>query len=178
MRSVILKSFCSQLNLSRLSIDHTTYHHFLGNGASDSEIDVIIYSKSANEVLIKILCKLASPDHASHHDALISEFLLAESSSPPLKADCPSAPRICNDRVKIYWTESGILDYESYVSTSLRRLRDNWLNPHSVGSTSILLASTNSIPQSWAMATNPSKDLSLPFNPKPKKKEVCYDHIR
>ena len=35
--------FCSQYQLITLPLLHTTYHHFVGDGAFDSEIDVILY---------------------------------------------------------------------------------------------------------------------------------------
>ena len=48
-RTRALLSFCQNLNLNRLSIDHPTYHHFMGHGLSDSELDVLLSSASANE---------------------------------------------------------------------------------------------------------------------------------
>ena len=34
--------FCERLNLKSTETNHTTYHHFVGNGNSDSSIDVIL----------------------------------------------------------------------------------------------------------------------------------------
>ena len=48
-RSSVLKSFCSQLHLCRLPIGHSTDHHFIGDGISDSELDVLLTSQSAKK---------------------------------------------------------------------------------------------------------------------------------
>ena len=39
-RCRILKSFCNQWNLVSSTIHHPTYHHFTGQGASDSQLDI------------------------------------------------------------------------------------------------------------------------------------------
>ena len=36
--------FCTDLCLSRVSLNHNTYHHFLGGGVSNSELDVLLFS--------------------------------------------------------------------------------------------------------------------------------------
>ena len=43
-RSQMLTHFLAQHNLLRLNITHKTYHHFVGNGAFDSDLDVVLFS--------------------------------------------------------------------------------------------------------------------------------------
>ena len=44
-RMVVFSSFTSAFNLVQIPIKHKTYHHFLGGGAFDSNIDVILHSR-------------------------------------------------------------------------------------------------------------------------------------
>ena len=169
-RSAFFSSFCNNQELVRLLIDHPTYHHFMGNGISDSELDVILFTETAPEELLCILCKLESPDHTSHHDALLSSFHL-----PPKNCTAPEAvdlvaPRILNNRVKIKWTETGIEQYKLCVAGQLSRIRDTWLDSSSSSCISILLESTNSLLSNCARLTNPFTDLSKPFIRRPVKK--------
>ena len=64
------------------------------------------------------------------------------------------APRINNDRHKISWSETGSLEYQSLVSPALSSLRENWLDPSSSSSISILISTTNKILSNAAQATN------------------------
>ena len=60
----LFRYFVEENKFSPLLLNHKTYHHFLNNGLSDSNIDVIMYPKvtsdgllsSTTESLIKILC--------------------------------------------------------------------------------------------------------------------------
>ena len=169
-RSVTFRSFCKQLNLQKVVIGHMTYHHFMGNGLSDSELDVLLYSGPGKEVLNEVLCKLNSPDHTSHHDALLSTSVLPAAKENPLYIEHEVAPRISNDRIKVKWTEDGVISYKSLLSNDLEKLRESWLDPSSAISTSILLASTNSLLKYCAQATNPTVDLAKPLSSCPKKK--------
>ena len=49
LRSSMITNLCDKWNLKRLPILHNTYHHFMGNGASDSKLDIILYSDNAEE---------------------------------------------------------------------------------------------------------------------------------
>ena len=42
-RAAILTAMISRLELTRVNIDHFTYHHFTGGGSSDSDLDVLLY---------------------------------------------------------------------------------------------------------------------------------------
>ena len=43
MRASFLSAFVNRLDLSRVPIGHCTYHHFTGGGASDSDLDLLLY---------------------------------------------------------------------------------------------------------------------------------------
>ena len=75
-RTTIFNKFCEDWQLTAPSIDHPTYHHFQGFGASDSQLDVILHSRNVSEKLLKIHCKLGNPLVTSHHDILLSIFCL------------------------------------------------------------------------------------------------------
>ena len=58
-RMIIFTNFLSNNYLTQTHIQHKTYHHFLGGGAFDSNIDVIIHSKDApfSESITAVFCK-------------------------------------------------------------------------------------------------------------------------
>ena len=39
----MLSAVINRLELSKVIINHTTYHHFTGNGESDSDLDILLY---------------------------------------------------------------------------------------------------------------------------------------
>ena len=51
--------FLIKHDLHRLHLSHPTYHHFVGNGLFDSDLDVVLYSNipGASEKLSNIICK-------------------------------------------------------------------------------------------------------------------------
>ena len=73
-RTALLAYLCQQYELQQAQIHHPTYHHFLGNGSSDSYLDKLLYSNSlaVKETLVKIICKLTNPLVESHHDIIVS----------------------------------------------------------------------------------------------------------
>ena len=76
MRSNLYAKLCKDFNLLETPILHPTYHHFTGNGMSDSTIDVLLHSVNAGEILCGMQCKLQDPMNLSHHDVLVSRFTL------------------------------------------------------------------------------------------------------
>ena len=44
LRSSLLKSFLKKHDLHRVHLPHPTYHHFVGEGLFDSDLDVLIFS--------------------------------------------------------------------------------------------------------------------------------------
>ena len=170
-RQKILRNFCDKWELTSTTINHPTYHHFMGHGASDSQLDVLIHSKNVKETLHKILCKLSNPLITSHHDALLS-YLSIPASIPPTKNDNPTAPRVFNNRVKIHWTTAGVEAYKDCVENNLATIRSTWLDPASSPSTSVLLQSTNSFLDRCARNTNPYSSLSTSVPEKSSKKPL------
>ena len=167
-RGIIVKKLCDDLDLAETTVEHPTYHHFLGDGRSDSQLDVLLHSKNSSETLLKILCKLENPLVTSHHDALLSSFLLPPQLLPRTPPSNPLAPRLVNNRVKIHWTDAGVFDYKNCVSENLSKLRSTWLDASSRGSFSVLLQSTNAFMDICAKKTNSFTSLAN----KPKTKSV------
>ena len=97
-RKIIFKKLCDDLDLAETTVEHPTYHHFLGDGRSDSQLDVLLHSKKSSETLLKIICKLENPLVTSHHDALLSSFLLPPQLLPRTPPSNPLAPRLVNTR--------------------------------------------------------------------------------
>ena len=129
----------------------------MGNGLSDSEIDVLMYSgdPSICEMLMNTHCKLTNPLIDSHHDLLVSSFpSLPASRQPGNEEGLVSAPRLENERVRVRWEEEGIEAYEELLGNSPQELRDRWTSQPSLNSFSVLLASTNIILSSAATETN------------------------
>ena len=153
-RSTLFKHFCLKHSIEGLDIPHPTYHHFLGNGLYDSQLDVVLSCASPMaENLQKIICKLSNPLVQSHHDVIVTELdlLLAESSSETHET---IAPKVSNERVKIKWEEENIPLYQSLISSNLSKLRNRWADASSPACISILLSCTNDILSSAAKASN------------------------
>ena len=141
-RKALFKKVCHDWNLVETVIKHPTYHHFQGEGMSDSQLDVLLHSKNYSETLNAIICKLSNHLVSSHHDVLLSTFSVPPAHSPTPE-DNPLAPRVDNRRVKIHWTETGIEHFKTSVDQNLTRMRSNWLDPSSPALMSVLLQSTN-----------------------------------
>ena len=78
-RSKIFAHFCSSFDLVRVPIGHNTYHHFVGDGLFDSDIDVILHSASSeySETVVKVYCKNDFPEVDSSHDLILSTLYIA-----------------------------------------------------------------------------------------------------
>ena len=86
--------------LTEVEFLHNTYHHFVGNGSSDSQLDRILCSV-ANEVLTNIECKLEDLFVDSHHDILCSEWR-SNFETPELSAThTSSVPTVPNTRHRV-----------------------------------------------------------------------------
>ena len=48
-RVILLKHLMKTLSLLRVPIQHSTYHHFVGNGQYDSDIDVLLYTTASTQ---------------------------------------------------------------------------------------------------------------------------------
>ena len=156
-RSTIFNHFLSQHNLHRTILGHNTYHHFIGDGQFDSDLDVLLYSNIPNctEILTDILCKHRNPLLESHHDLIISSFSLPSSPPAPASRHLITAPKIPNDRQKVLWSEEGVAEYAAAAGPGLAGLRERWEGSLSSPSCmSVLLSSTYSLLKSTAAATN------------------------
>ena len=150
MRVESLRKLCADLDLKRLELSHPTYHHFVGMGKSDSDLDVIIHPIQVQEKLIDIVCCLNDPTMSSHHDALITLCSIPNLSLRTNPTSHTQAHRIPNSHVKIHWPEEGAEKYSKCIGPLLENLGQSWLNSYSPSSLSILLWSTN-----YQFATEP-----------------------
>ena len=167
-RLKLFSHLCKKYSLSSLNFNHPTHHHFQGNGASDAQLDVILYRgpSAQSESLISVICSLDNPLVQSHHDIIESSFLVPRQSSQP-PTDNITAPRVCNNRVKIKWSDENIPAYKSLVSPSLATLRERWAGSTGPAASSILLAATNETLSLAAQETNDFSDLGKLHKPKP-----------
>ena len=166
-RLLQLTQIMERFGLLRVNIPHNTYHHFMGGGLYDSDIDVLLYSRQAgvNEKVTSLHCIRDNPDMLSHHDIIISECTIPTAPIPPLDYNLTTAPRLPNTRKKIVWSSEGVARYEELTGPALRALRDTWLNSSSTTFMSIALKMTNHVLTNTASATN--KGVSLSSKQKP-----------
>ena len=176
-RMAIFSSFLEQHCLSQVKISHKTYHHFLGGGAFDSNIDIILEPKdSPCESITTIYCKHDYPQIDSHHDVILSSFSIPVGDLPSPQDNLITAPRLSIHRHKILWSDEGIVKYKELVAERLSEIRMRWLDPSSKTSLSVLLATTNDILSRSALASNKSVDLSKPVLIKSEKKPASIKH--
>lgn len=159
----MLETLCTKFSLSNPDFGHPTHHHFVGNGAFDTQLDRLLYSGPIEqaESLPSIVCSLSNPLVNSHHDLLHSSIPLPPEASVARSENLVEAPKVPNTRVKIIWDENGISKFEDYVSPSLARLRKQWLPPFSSAGFSLLLSATNDALSLAAQTTNKVLDLSI-----------------
>ena len=158
-----LSHIITKNSLNRVSLLHPSYHHFIGEGGEfDSHLDVLLHSSQSavREILEEQICKKEHPLVNSHHDLLVSRAFLPKISTPTPMA-VPIAPKITNQRVKIKWSETGILDYQTVIGPCLDNLAARWCNPACPS------FSTYSLLNTAANSTNEILDLSKSYNPKP-----------
>ena len=171
-RVSILKSFLDDYKLVKIEISHKTYHHFVGNGEFDSNVDVLLQpaavDASLSESVSEILCKHDVPAINSHHDAIMSKFGIPAQEEVIPTSNLLTAPKLKHMRTTVFWTEQGIVDYARIVQSHLKRIRETWLIPTCQASMSILLQLTNHIMTEAAIATNKFKFLGKPISRKRK----------
>ena len=165
-RASLIDLFCLELSLMSLPILHKSYHHFMGGGRSDSNLDMVFFWEKSSENLNNIICKLTNPLIESHHDLIITSWSIPYISNYHKSTENVVAPRIPNNRTRITWSDPGIEMYESLVNPQLKRLQDLWLQSPTRSSLSLLIQATNNILTTSATATNRSTDLSKQFQRK------------
>ena len=168
-RVKLLDSLVSAYKLSKSNMHHKTYHHFVGGGQFDSNVDIILHPTAMTETVTSVLCKLKYPAISSHHDVILSSFKIPEITQVHCHPNLVTAPKLDHARTKIMWSEQGIADYSALMSDKLNELRTSWLNPSSQVSMSILLSLTSSMMTFVASATNGTKVLSKRITQRRKK---------
>ena len=162
-RNAVFSNFCNELQLLRVELQHNTYHHFLGQGSFDSELDVLLFSgkQGVSEELSAIHCVLHDHRVDSHHDLLISNAIVPTNLKAPADTSRNvTAPKVHNTRHKIVWDESSKEEYELLLSMHLPRIRNLWMDSSSPSSMSILFEATSMILSQAALLLNKSIDLS------------------
>ena len=165
IRMKIFNDFLKLMNLKCINIKHKTYHHFVGDGVFDSNIDVVLHStqSKSTEQINEIICGKVNPLIESHHDLIVSTIALPRQI--PEVSEAPESPPIIeNTRIRTIWSDDNIESYRELINDSLEKLRGRWMNPESRTSVSILLEQTSCILKSAAIATN--KTIAL-ADPKP-----------
>ena len=154
----LLRRFIEEFSLNLADIKHPTYHHFVGEGKFDSNIDVILYSDCdhVSETISQVICKFDKPEITSHHDIILTRFTLPAGDLPTTSEDLVSAPRTTHPRSKVLWNEDGATMFRELVSSQLQQLRQSWLESNSKAATSVLLQATNFVLNKAAALTNPS----------------------
>ena len=77
-RMQLLAHFKEEFSLSQVPVSHPTYHHFVGDGKYDSNIDILLHTKTEDvtEEVTNIMCVNDIPEVTSHHDILLSHCSL------------------------------------------------------------------------------------------------------
>ena len=106
-RSTILSAMISRMELARVSISDPTYHHFTGNGSSDSDLDILLCGggEGVSESLVEHCCKILNPTMFSHHDLIVSTCTIPHIQH--VEHDVSkniTAPRIPNERFSTRWS--------------------------------------------------------------------------
>ena len=163
-RQTIFDNFCRDHVLASVPIEHKTYHHFIGGGLFDSNVDVILHSKMAEikESLSEIICKFENGLVESHHDIILTKVSLPVTEPSDDAEDLIVAPKVVNSRTRILWEDENIPEYQAAVSRKLVELRGKWQDPSSKSSISILLQLTSTLLVDSAINTNKHLQLGIP----------------
>ena len=135
----------------------------MGNGLSDSELDVLLLSDQdgVSEIVDKIECTLDNPMVDSHHDLVVSTMSIPSVTPSPIqRSSNVQAPQVPNTRQKIIWSVDGIQEYHQILAHHLPQIRERWLDPSSPSSMSILFQLTNMIMSETAAMFNKVVSLS------------------
>ena len=156
-RATYLSAAISRLKLSRVLIIHPTYHHFTGNGDSDSDLDLLLYGggEGVNESLVNTVCELEHPLMFSHHDLFVSTCTIPSHQYEQTDdGKQVTAPRVPNLRFKTKWNDDGVSEYAQLLSPLLPQIRETWGGLQSNTNISLLISSTYSAMNLMSKATN------------------------
>ena len=112
-RVALLQHIIRKHNIKCVPLHHNTYHHFVGNGESDSEIDLLMCIGNVVETVERIICKKENALLDSHHNMILSllQATVEEEEKSEDETNPDEAPRINNERINIKWSEEGIHSY-------------------------------------------------------------------
>ena len=164
-------NFKSNLNLTSVQINHKTYHHFLGGGLFDSNIDVLLFidDKDVHEEVTDVYCKEVHPIIQSYHDVISSVFKLPAKITQEAQSTL-QVPVIPNIRKKTVWSVETIPAYQCLICQSLADLRKRWSVPSSRSSVALLIQLSSQILSSAASASNTT--FALADSPSIKSSEI------
>ena len=169
-RTGLLNYFITSHSFISLDIPHPTYHHFVGDGSSDSHLDRIFHSESIEtpEKLSRLHCKLSNPLIESHHDILISTVELEHTVREDFENNIV-APKVENTRTRVAWSEAGIEAYKALVVPKLQLIQETWFNTPNITPSimSLGLQSTNTALVESACETNRTIYLGQSVQPRP-----------
>ena len=173
-RDDLFSFFMSNNSLQSIPINHTTYHHFMNGGSSDSCIDVILSStvdasgdpNTQVETLLSIVCSKSCDLINSSHDLLITSLDLTSKPVNPPTLNTLVAPRVSDKKHKIVWSEEGVTKYQELLQNTLPSLQSDFSGNLLSSSASVLLQATSHILSAAAKYTNKSIDISTPRKPK------------
>ena len=95
----------------------------MGNGNSDSSIDVILErnpGQQFSEEILEILCSKSDHRIDSKHDAILSEVHLPSLIQDSQIVD--TVPEVANDKHRIVWSEEGFPAYQELLLARLPEL--------------------------------------------------------
>ena len=163
-RPLLLQEFLERYNLLPTPLGHTTYHHFMGNGASHSQLDILIYSSGHSDKLVDIICKVDNPLVTSSHDVIVSSFELSPVFHQPQAT--PKAPRAPKPRFRVVWDNSDMQQYSSILEKSLPPLLSALDDSKCPNKVSSLLTLTNQALNNAANQYFRFIELSKPHKPR------------
>ena len=158
-RVVLLQQLIKDYALVRTEVGHHTYHHFVGSGLYDSDIDIILHTAghSVCETVTQVICKHDNPAILSHHDVIMSSFTVPTQAIAQPRRLHDIAPKLHHIRTRVVWSEQGQQEYCDLVGPHLRQAREQWLDASSQQAMSVLLSLTSEILTKCATMTNTFK---------------------
>ena len=165
-RTEIFKYFCQDYNLQEVPIPHPTYHHFVGDTSSSLDKLLVTNDGDLPEVLVHVHCKLQEPLVDSHHDLIVSSWKLPTAAKINNSDENIVAPQLPNNRLKIFWSDEGIEEYQQIVVPHLTRIQELWLSSPTKATLSLLLNATSNLLTSSAALTNRFVSLDLSSKPR------------
>ena len=174
-RPQIFGDFLSRYGFVSKPLSHNTYHHFTGNGASDSQLDVMLSSADHPDKLVSIICKHDNPLVTSSHDAIVTSFTIWPTTHQP--SPVPMAPRAPTTRFRVCWDDSGTHQYAAILEEALPPLMEALGDSTNRDKVSSLLNLTNRALNNAARQSFKVIELSKPYKPKKARSDPTIQHL-